>query len=239
MAAPFPSPVQTWHDNTYDSLSYTRPELSAKGKTVVVTGGGTGIGAETARQFAAAGVSKIVLLGRREKPLQETKAAIESKYPGVEVVFASTDVTNRSQVDASFKQLIGTGKIHVLISNAASSQAQVPFAEINPDVFIDDINGNLKGTTYVAQAFLRSAAPDAVVVDVNSMAAIVNFNSAFTAYSVMKSTVYRLWDYIGFAHPQMSVFHIQPGVVDTDMNKQAGGVAAMGFSDDGTSLTRV
>lgn len=30
------------------------------------------------------------------------------------------------------------------------------------------------------------------------------------------------------------MFHVQPGVVDTDMNKEAGGVEAIGFSDDGT-----
>jgi hypothetical protein len=42
MAPPFPSPTSKYHDTTYASISPTRPELSVKGKTVVVTGGGTG-----------------------------------------------------------------------------------------------------------------------------------------------------------------------------------------------------
>jgi hypothetical protein len=45
--------------------------------------------------------------------------------------------------------------------------------------------------------------------------------------------VFRLWDSVGFNHPDLSVFHLQPGVVNTDMNKEAGGVEAMGYEDHG------
>ncbi|KAJ5888244.1 oxidoreductase, partial [Penicillium taxi] len=81
----------------YDSISPARPELSAKGKTVLVTGGGTGIGAETAIYFAQADASRIALLGRREQPLLDTKATIEQKYHGVDVLVASTDISKKSQ----------------------------------------------------------------------------------------------------------------------------------------------
>jgi NAD(P)-dependent dehydrogenase (short-subunit alcohol dehydrogenase family) len=118
MASPYPSATKKWHSNTYPSISPTRPELSAKGKTVLITGGGTGIGAETARSFAQAGASRIALLGRREQPLLETKASIERQHPKVEVFVASTDVTNKSQVDAAFAKFVGDGKIDVLVSNA-------------------------------------------------------------------------------------------------------------------------
>jgi len=45
---------------------------------------------------------------------------------------------------------------------------------------------------------------------------------------------FRLWDSVAFAHPELSVFHTQPGVVDTDINKELGGVAALGQEDHGT-----
>lgn len=231
--APFPSPTAKWHDNTYPTLSPTRPELSAKGKTVVVTGGGTGIGAETARSFAAAGASRIALLGRREQPLLDTKASIEKKYSGVNVFTASTDIRKRGDVDAAFSKFAGTGKIDVLISNAASTGPMEGIDDVDPDQLLDCIQQNLGGALHVAQAFLRHAAPDAVVVEVNTSAAHVNFAPKFVTYSVAKMAIYRLWDTVGFAHPQMSVFHVQPGVVDTDMNRAAGGVKAMGFEDHG------
>lgn len=38
MAAPFPFPIATWHNDTYQAISPSRPELSASEKTVVITG---------------------------------------------------------------------------------------------------------------------------------------------------------------------------------------------------------
>ena len=67
------TPTKTYHKATYPALDPTRPELSAKGKSIVITGGGTGIGAETAKYFAKAGASLIALLGRREEPLVTTR----------------------------------------------------------------------------------------------------------------------------------------------------------------------
>lgn len=234
MSAPFPSPTQKWHQKTYDSISPARPELSAKGKSVLVTGGGTGIGAETARYFAAAGASRIALLGRREQPLLDTKASIEKKYGGVEVFAIPTDVTNKSQVDAAFAKFAGEGKIDVVLSNAATGGPPHPVKEADPDQFLDAIHRNIDGSLYVAQAFARHAAPNAVAIDVNSSAAHFNFGpGAFASYSIAKFAVYRLWDSLAFANPQLSVFHIQPGVVDTDMNREAGGIAALGYEDDG------
>lgn len=239
MAAPFPSPTTKWHSNTYESLSPTRPELSAKGKTVVVTGGGTGIGAETARYFAQAGASRIAILGRREQPLLDTKALIERESAGVEVFAASADVTNTAEVDNAFAKFVGDGKIHVLVSNAAMIGPQDPVKDVDGEKFLEAIHKNLKGSLNVAQAFLRYASPDAVVIDVNSSVAHVNFAATFASYSVAKLAVFRLWDSLAFAHPEMSIFHIQPGIVDTAMNKEAGGIEAIGFSDDGKLEWRI
>ncbi|KAH6659028.1 putative oxidoreductase [Truncatella angustata] len=231
--APFPSPTKIWHTTVHQSISSSRPELSAKGKTVVVTGGGTGIGAETALHFAQAGASRIALFGRREQPLLDTKASIESKYPNVEVFTSPCDVTKKADVDAAFAKFASGGqKIHVVVSNAAVTGPMGPVSDVDPSGFIDGVQINLLGALLVAQAFLRYAAPDAVAVNVSSSAAHVNFGPGFASYSVAKMAVVRLWDSLANAHPKMSVFHIQPGVVDTAMNREAGGVAAMGFADD-------
>jgi len=201
---------------------------------VIVTGGGTGIGAETARYFAEAGASRIALFGRREQPLLETKASIEHKFADVEVFVASIDVTKKSEVDAAFAKFVGHGKIHVLVSNAAMIGPQDPVGDADPDKFLEAIQQNLKGSLFIAQAFLHYASTDAVVIEVSSSAAHVNFTPGLASYSIAKLAVFRLWDSLAFANPEMSVFHVHPGVVDTAMNKEAGVVAAIGFEDDGT-----
>jgi NAD(P)-dependent dehydrogenase (short-subunit alcohol dehydrogenase family) len=66
---------------------------------------------------------------------------------------------------------------------------------------------------------------------------IVPLLSRFASYSTSKLAVFRLWDSVGFANPDMSIFHLQPGVVDTDMNKEAGGVKAMGFRTNTSSVS--
>lgn len=233
MAAPFPSPTSTWHSNTYPSLSPSRPELSAKGKTVIVTGGGSGIGAETARYFAQAGASRIALLGRREQPLLDTKASIERDYKRVDVFTAPTDVTKKSEVEAAFAKFLGDGKIDILVSGAAVVGPLDSVENVDSEKFLDALNVNVAGSLYVAKAFLKHAAPNATVVEINSSAAHVNFGPGFASYSVGKLAVFRLWDSLGFANPEMSIFHLQPGIVDTAMNREAGGVDAVGFSDHG------
>lgn len=242
MAAPFPSPTAKWHTTTYPTLSPTRPELSAKGKTVVITGGGTGIGAETARYFAQAGASRIALLGRREQPLLDTKASIERINSDVDVFIASTDITNKAQVDAAFDHFVGgdkPGKIDILISNAAITGPHEPISSVDSEAFLAGVHANLQGSLYIAQAFLRHAvAQDAVIIEINSQAAHLDFAPALVAYSVSKMAVYRLWDALRFEFQNagLRVYHVQPGVVDTEMNRAVGGVAALGFEDHGLFL---
>ncbi|RDW76163.1 hypothetical protein BP5796_06984 [Coleophoma crateriformis] len=230
--APFPSPTSTWHTKTYQSLSPTRPELSAKGKTVVVTGGGTGIGAETARYFAEAGASRIALFGRREQPLLDTKASIKQKFADIDVFVAPTDVTKKTEVDAAFAEFAGDGQIHVLISNAAMVGPQSSVKDVDSDKFLEAIQQNIEGSFFVAQAFLRYASTDAVVINVSSFAAHLDTIPGFAPYSIAKMAVFRLWDSVAFENPEKSIFHIQPGVVNTAMNREAGGIEAIGFEDD-------
>jgi NAD(P)-dependent dehydrogenase (short-subunit alcohol dehydrogenase family) len=237
-APPFPSPTKRWHTTAQPATSPTRPELSAKGKSVLVTGGGnTGIGGETARQFAQAGASRIALLGRREKPLLENKAYIEQHYPGVEVLTYSADVTKKSEVDSAFAQFAGSEKIDVVIHSAATVGPTDSLAHSSGPEFLECVQTNVAGSLYVAQAFVRHAAPNAVAVAISSWAAHLSVNDKFSAYCVAKMAVYRLWDIVAVANPNLAIFHTQPGVILTEMNLTTGGAAS--FKDVKTDDGRV
>lgn len=230
---PFPSPTKRWHTKAQPSTSPTRPELSARGKSVIITGGGTtGIGGETARHFAQAGASRIALLGRREGPLLDNKAHIESEYPGVEVVAIQADVTVQADVDAAFSQFTTGGggrnnnKIDVLVHTAAAVGPKDPVSSdaLDGDAFLGSVHANVAGALWVARAFVRHAAPQgAVAVAVSSWAAHLSVNEAFASYCVGKMAAFRLWDTVALSNPQLSVFHTQPGVVLTELNLEVGG----------------
>ncbi|KAI5360706.1 Putative short-chain dehydrogenase/reductase SDR, NAD(P)-binding domain superfamily [Septoria linicola] len=232
MSAPFPSPTKVWHTTSYPSISPERQELSVAGKTVLVTGGGSGIGAETAYAFAIAGAARIGLLGRRLDPLFGTKARIERDLPDVEVYISSTDATDQQAVDDAFNRFVGdTGKIDILISSAAVAGPPEGVGEVDTDKFLSTIDQNIKGSLHIAQAFVRHAISDAVAINISSGAAHLNVGPGFAAYSVSKMAIYRLWDSLGYTSPGLRIFHVQPGLVDTDMNREAGGSKAMGFED--------
>lgn len=238
--SPFPCPTRLWHNKAQPSTLPTRPELSAKGKSVIVTGGGsTGIGGATARHFAEAGASRIALLGRRETPLLENKAFIENAFPTVEVVTIPTDVTQKSEVDAAFGRFTAAGSggktIDVLVHCAAFVGPKDAMADVDGQQFLETIRVNVAGSLYVAQAFVQHAAPGAVAIDVSSWGAHLRLNDVYSAYCIAKTAVYKLWDTIAVANPGLSVFHTQPGCVRTELSVATFGAESFEnvSSDDG------
>jgi NAD(P)-dependent dehydrogenase (short-subunit alcohol dehydrogenase family) len=221
---PFPSPVKHWHNKAQPAGDPSLPTVTQKGKSILITGGGnTGIGGETARFFARAGATRIGLLGRREGPLLENKSIIEKDCPDTMVFIQSTDVTDEASVNSAFDNFAKNGKIDTLIHAAAAIGPKENFANVDAHEFLKGITDNIEGSLWVAKAFIRHAAPDAHVVAINSWGAHLSLNDAFASYCVAKMAVYRLWDMVLLAKPNLSVFHTQPGVVLTEMNLKVGG----------------
>lgn len=216
------SATKIYHNKTYPSIDPTRPELSAKGKTIVITGAGTGIGAEAALYFAKASASVVAILGRRELPLLETKDRIEKEYPNTKIVAIPTDVTKPDEVEAAFAQIAGNGNIDVLISNAAVIGVQGKVAEVTSDEIVAGITTNVSGNINVAKAFLKYGTKDGVIIETNSAAAHANVAPGFTSYNVAKAATARFYSSLGFEHPDLTIFSIQPGAVVTAMSAEAG-----------------
>ena len=80
-----PSYTKTRHSIAYPAVSPSIPALSTAGKTILITGGGTGLGPLLAHAFASSGATKIAILGRTASSLQATKTAMEAEHNGVTV----------------------------------------------------------------------------------------------------------------------------------------------------------
>ncbi|WP_223694996.1 SDR family NAD(P)-dependent oxidoreductase [Leifsonia poae] len=84
---------------------------SVAGKVVVITGGGTGIGAATARRYAAEG-ARVVLVGRRAAPIE----AVAAETRGLAIV---ADASVRTDAEAAVRRVVTElGRIDVVVANA-------------------------------------------------------------------------------------------------------------------------
>ncbi|OCL09129.1 putative short-chain dehydrogenase [Glonium stellatum] len=220
MSAPFPSLTKTWHTEAYPAISPTRPEVSSKGKTIVITGGGSGLGARIARDFAASGASKLALLGRTERTLLATKRAIEAEFPSTTISTFVADVTSKPAVDAAFASIRSTlGPIHVFVNNAGYLPAMADAATTPLDEWWLGFDINVKGSLLATQAFLRAKVPEGAVL-INVSTAIVHIPpmAGFSGYAASKLAATKFFDYVQVENPALHVVNVQPGIVETNMN---------------------
>jgi NAD(P)-dependent dehydrogenase (short-subunit alcohol dehydrogenase family) len=117
-----------------------------KGKVVLITGGGTGIGREMGERFGKLG-AMIAILGRREEVLRNTAMEFESQ--GITTAFHKCDVRFPEQisetVDLFEKEF---GHIDVLVNNAAGNFAS-PTEKLSPHAVDSVLNIVLHGTMYM------------------------------------------------------------------------------------------
>jgi NAD(P)-dependent dehydrogenase (short-subunit alcohol dehydrogenase family) len=120
-----------------------------KGRVVLVTGGGTGLGRSMALRFAELG-AKVFLCGRREDPLRETAEEIRTK--GGTAAYATCDVRDFAAVDTMAAQARRElGEVDTLVNNAAGN-FMARTEKISPNAFNAVVGIVLHGTFHCTQA---------------------------------------------------------------------------------------
>ncbi len=125
--------------------------LSLEGKTVVITGGGTGLGRAMVRAMARAGAD-LVIAGRRTGPIEE--AAAEAESLGVMAASVATDVTDSAQVVNLIKTCQDRfGKIDVMVNNAGavSENVRKPIWDLTDEDWDRVMTVNLTGAFYCSR----------------------------------------------------------------------------------------
>lgn len=163
---------------------------SLKNKTALVTGAGKGIGKAVALALAAEGVH-VGLIARTEKDLQTV--ADEIKALGVNVAYATADISNRAEVEAAVASIgAALGAVDILINNAGTGTFG-KFLELEPEVWEQQIKVNLFGTYYTIRAvlpqMLEKQAGD--IINISSTAG-KNGAAVTSAYSASKFGVFGL-----------------------------------------------
>ncbi|MCJ1311241.1 hypothetical protein MMC25_004912 [Agyrium rufum] len=210
------------HHDVYPGIDPTRKELSAAGKVIFITGGGTSIGMATAHQFAKAGAADIILLGRRESLLTEAKKSIEAAGGKTRVHIYAADITNEARMREVVAEVHSKiGPINAFIANAGFMPDPAPVADASLDDMWLTFEINVKGTIISARAFLKHAAEDAVFVSTNTAVAHLRYLGPTAAYGASKLASARYIDALSAENPSYRFYNVHPGIVQTDMVEKA------------------
>jgi NAD(P)-dependent dehydrogenase (short-subunit alcohol dehydrogenase family) len=142
-----------------------------KGKIAVITGGNSGIGLATAKEFVAQG-AKVVISGRDQKTLDDAIREL-----GREVIAVRADVSKLPDIDKLFTTVRAKfGRIDVLFVNAGIGKF-APFEAVTEEFYDAIIDINLKGAYFTIQKALPLLADGASIVlntSINAHIGMVN-----------------------------------------------------------------
>jgi NAD(P)-dependent dehydrogenase (short-subunit alcohol dehydrogenase family) len=123
-----------------------------KGKRILVTGGGTGLGREIAAKYVELG-AEVWICGRRGGVLEKTARDIAAKFPGSPSLRTqAVDIRDAAAVDAMVQRIWDeSGPLSGLVNNAAGNFIS-PTKDLSPNGFNAIANIVFHGTFYVTQA---------------------------------------------------------------------------------------
>lgn len=187
--------------------------MGLTGKRVLITGGGRGIGAATARRLAEAG-ARVALLDIEAERVTRTAAELGPGHLGL-----TADVTDTASLDAAVRAVVAEfGGLDVVVANAGiATWRTVPATDI--DAWVRTVDVNLTGVFRTVRAAIgHLIASKGYVLVVSSLASIVPMPGG-SAYGASKSGVE------GFAnalrlemHPQgVAVGSAHMTVITTDL----------------------
>jgi NAD(P)-dependent dehydrogenase (short-subunit alcohol dehydrogenase family) len=190
-------------------------------KTVIVTGGGTGIGLAVARRFHHEGAS-VVICGRREAVLREAAREIGGSD---RVLGVTADIGNEENVKRLVAEAVAwRGRIDVLINNAGAMRIDKPPEFTTTAEWRSVIDTNITGTFLCCREAgkMMIAQRAGKIVNIASISGrVVNRYFHGGSYEVSKAAMIMLTKTLAteWAQHNISVNAIAPGYYDTQPNR--------------------
>ncbi len=161
-------------------------------KVVIITGGSSGFGLETAKMVAAEG-GKVTIVARNEEKLERAKKEIEETVEGAEVLALSADVSDEEAVQGFVEQTVQVfGKVNALFNNAGVGDG-IPNIEDITEEHIDTIFGvNYKAAVFGIKhvlPYLREEGGGRIVNTSSGTSLRVTGGGSLATYSASKAAL--------------------------------------------------
>lgn len=195
----FQTPYRIYHHTSYAAIDPTRPALSTKSQSAVVTGAGSGIGASIAVSLAKSAVSYIALIGRREHALVETKLAVEAVSSSTKVYTYAVDITNLATVETAldaFARECTSGTIDILVANAGSLGPLNSIRDTDPMEWWAGFEINIKGNFNLVHAFLKRVKDTSAIIHLSSAVIHGPYFPNESSYCASKAGAVKLFEYV-------------------------------------------
>ncbi|PSN60771.1 NAD(P)-binding protein [Corynespora cassiicola Philippines] len=229
--------TKTVHKSVYPAIDPSRPALSAAGKTIIISGGASGIGLLTAEAFSAAGAARVVILARRQQALDEAFAKLNSENVSAgrstEIWTYLLDITDKVATEDVFDNIrhrLNENEPNkeafdadVLVTSAAYFVLGHSTLEYDINEYTKSFGTNVGGNLNLVRAFLAPEIPsipfNKVILDVSAAAAYMTipgqspYAASKLAYTHIMRSLQSELDAIKGKPIRIHYFH--PGVVYT------------------------
>ncbi|NEU32629.1 glucose 1-dehydrogenase [bacterium LRH843] len=191
--------------------------MDLKGKTAIITGGGTGIGRATALMLAERGADIVINYSRSEESAIKTRDEVQSY--GVKCIVVQADVSKDDEVRQLANKTIETfGRIDIVVNNAGTTDfvALDDLEGLKEEYWDRAFNTNAKGAFLVSRACAEQLkANKGCIVNIASIAGMTGQGSSI-AYAASKAALLSLTKSLALVlAPEVRVNAVNPGIVIT------------------------
>lgn len=192
--------------------------MDLKGKTILITGGGSGIGLEAAKQFLEIG-AKVIITGRNQDKLNAAKQL----YP--ELIALQSDAGNEADARTLFDKVKELGGIDILYNNAGVGVPPINLGIANDkhlEGAVYEMEVNYFGIIRLNNLFmemLKSRKEAAIIITTSILSIVPSMLEA--TYSASKSALAfytrSLRGHLQILNSNVKIFELLPPLVDTEM----------------------
>jgi len=198
--------------------------MQLKGKTILITGGASGIGLEAAKQFLANG-ARVIITGRNQGKLDEAK----KMYPAITAI--KSDVSDAGDAQKLFNQMQQLGGIDILYNNAGVLTDPINLGIANGQHFEDaayEMNVNYLAVIRLNNLFidmLKSRKESAIINTTSLLSYVPSLLEATYAASKVALQFYTkaLRKHLQILNSSVKVFELLPPLVATEMTTDMNG----------------